>query len=340
MFSGIFKTSAFWKRERLNEIYNGKSIVCGEFMKINIEAHMKAIVENGYTVIPGQIGAEKLARLNAAADRAIEAVDSALLSGVKPTHTEVNPYVQAVRCFYCWDQSCRELLEHDTVHALGQTTLGDARLWDMSVLEARPMPSDAELGPFDWHRDFPISIDDNGQSYLWVFVCLTDTTTDNGATWVIPGSHRDASIAQPNHGAVSDMRPSTALQLTAHAGDIIAFNPVMLHRVGENRTQGFRRLALIGLCRTDRLPLLNHWAIAAYSVQREASDRLRRLLYTNVSKLDEIWDVLPNDWPSATKWNLLKRSFWKLYRRKSTVLSRARQFWWRQLDSMQKSGVR
>jgi ectoine hydroxylase-related dioxygenase (phytanoyl-CoA dioxygenase family) len=309
----------------------------GEFMEMNIEAHMKAIAEKGYTVIPGQIDAEMLARLNAAADRAIQAVDSAMLSGVKPTHTEINPYVHAVRCFYCWDRSCRELLEHDTVQALSQAVLGDARLWDMSILEARPMPGDAELGPFDWHRDFPMSIDDEGQSYLWVFVCLTDTTADNGATWVIPASHRDASIPQPKPGAVSDTPPPTAVQLTACAGDIIAFNPVMLHKVGENRSLAYRRLALIGLCRAGRSPLLNHWAIAAYSVQREASDRLRRLLYTNVPKLDEVWDVLPDGWPSATKWNFLKRNFWKFYHRKSTVLSRARHLWGRQLDGKQQS---
>lgn len=300
---------------------------------------MKSIAENGYTIIPRQIDAENIARLNAAADRAIKAVDSAMLSGVKPSHTEVNPYVQAVRCFYCWDRSCRELLEHDTIHALGQTMLGDARLWDMSVLEARPMPNNAELGAFDWHRDFPMSTDDNGQSYLWVFVCLTDTTTDNGATWVIPGSHRNASIPQPNHGAINDMTPPTAVQLTAHAGDIVAINPVMLHRVGENHTLGCRRLALIGLCREGRLPLLNHWAIAAHSVQKEASGRLRQLLYTNVSKLDQIWDVLPEGWPSATRWNHLKRRFWNFYHRKLKILSRARQFWWGQLAPA-KSGMR
>ena len=290
---------------------------------LDIKTHVKAIAESGYTVISGQIGAEQLARLNAAADRAISAVDRAIVAGVKPAYTELNPYVGAVRCFYCWDRSCWELLEHDTVHALGQAVLGDARLWDMEALEARPMPSDAELGPFDWHRDFPISIDDNGQSYLWVFVCLTDTTTENGATWVIPRSHRDASIVQPDHGTVSDRQTSTAVQLTAYAGDIIAFNPAMLHTVGENRTLDGRRLALIGLCRASRLPLLNHWAIAGHSAQREVSDRLRRLLYTDNSMLDDMWDVLPAGWPSATKWNLLKRSFKKLNRRIKMALSKA-----------------
>jgi len=306
-------------------------------MIIDIETHAKAISENGYTIIPGQIGVEELARLNAAADRAVTAVDHAMLSGLKPAHTTLHSHVRAVRCFYCWDRSCRDLLEHDTVHALGQTVLGDARLWDMAILEVRPMPSGTELGLFDWHRDFPMSIEDNEHSYLWVFVCLTDTTINNGATWVIPGSHRDASIAQPNHSAASDMRPPIAIQLTAYAGDIVAFNPLILHAVGENRTLNCRRLALIGLCRASHLPLMNHWSIAAYDVQKEASERLRRLLYTDVSLLDETWDVLPNGWPSATKRALLKRSFRRFIRRKRAILSKALQFWWSQLKSMKKS---
>jgi ectoine hydroxylase-related dioxygenase (phytanoyl-CoA dioxygenase family) len=277
--------------------------------------HIKEITELGCTVIPEQISSEQLGLLNKAADRAISAVDNAIASGIKPRHTQMNPYVRAARCFYCWDKSCRNLLAHDTVNVLGNKILKNARLWDMSVLEARPMPEDAELGPFQWHRDFPVSIDDNGQSYLWVFICLTDTTSENGATWVIPRSHRDETINQPQQGSVKELAVPSGIQLTAKAGDIVVINPVALHSVGENRTLDVRRLLLIGLCSSDRLPLLNHWAIAGNDIQNEASDRLRQLLSIDNSFLEDDWDVLPENWHTKSLGKRIKRFVKKVIRR-------------------------
>jgi ectoine hydroxylase-related dioxygenase (phytanoyl-CoA dioxygenase family) len=264
---------------------------------VDIESHARGIRARGYTIIPRQVRSELLDALNAAADRAIAAVDAAMAAGLKPAHTEISPYYRAARCFYSWDRSCRELLLHDTVNQLGDTILRDPRLWDMTVLEAKPLPVGADLGPFDWHRDF--QIDETGQSFLWVFTCLTDVTAENGATWVIPGSHRDKSIETPKHGAVSANRPSSAIQLTARRGDIIAINPAMLHAVGENRTQSGRRLALVGLCRDDRSPLLNHHAIAAPLLHDEPSPRLAQLVRRHAAKLNNSWDVMPDGWPIA-----------------------------------------
>lgn len=298
---------------------------------LDIETHARSVIDRGYTVIPGQVGVTEIEALNAAADRALDKVSRAMAAGIKPAHTQFNPYVRSARCFYTWGRSSRDLLGHDTVNELARAVLGKARLWDMTVLEALPMPREAELGPFNWHRDFSASAKDERPGYLWVFTCLTDVTKDNGATWVIPGSHRDASIMPPRQTSVSEARPPNAVQLTARAGDIVAINPAMIHCVGENRTQSGRRLALVGMCRNDRPPLLNHWSIAGAALQNEVTGRVRSLLHSSDVGDAESWEVLPDGWVIAES-SGVKRAFRRFYRTGGAALPNFGRVW-RRLSS-------
>jgi hypothetical protein len=288
---------------------------------LSIQAFIESITERGYAVLPKQVEPQHLAELNTAADRAVAALDRAVSAGVKPAHTPLlSPYYRAVRCFYTWDRACRRMLEHETVAELGQALLGDARLWDMEVLEARPVPPAEGGGPLEWHRDFPVSTDTAGQGYLWLFVCLTDTNESNGATWVVPGSHRqDIQIT----AEVVEQR----IAVNARAGDIVALNPVAIHSVGTNRTDSPRRLALIGLCRAGRSPVLNHWAIAGRDIQRAASDRLRGLLHSNDWSLDDTWDVLPEPRPQGTGTRVLRQVLRSPYVRKARALTQPGRLW-------------
>lgn len=263
-------------------------------MTVDVTLHARALREHGYTIISSQVSESHVAELNKAADSALNAVSSAISRGVKPAHTLYNQYVRAARCFYAWDQTCRDLLEHGTIHKLGEALLGRMRLYDMTVLEALPKPAGAELKDFDWHRDFQPSSKEQRPEYLWVFTCLTDVTNQNGATWVLPGSQKDASIKASS--SITKEKPANAIQLTAKAGDMIAINPAMLHAVGENQTQFGRRLALVGLCRSDRPPLLNHWAMSSPEWRAEMGIKTRNLMYTEDLSVGEIWDVLPDNW--------------------------------------------
>lgn len=295
-------------------------------MNLDITAHAQSVVTRGYTVIPAQVSADRLEALNAAADSALATVSRALASGVKPSYTELNPYVRAARCFYAWDLACRDLLAHDTIHALANAVLGKVRLWDMAVLEAMPMPPEAKLDAFDWHRDFPALLKDERPAYLWIFTCLTDVTADNGATWVLPGSQRDASRTPPASITGLEAKPFDAVQLTAKAGDIIAINPTMLHCVGENRTKLGRRLALVAMCREDRPPLFNHWSMAPPSWRSEMGDRVRAIVRTSALSLAERWDVLPEGWtvvrPSITR--RVRRWF---HRWRNLVIAASHRWW-------------
>ncbi|BAY74475.1 hypothetical protein NIES25_08880 [Nostoc linckia NIES-25] len=277
---------------------------------LSIQQHAQSISENGFTVFPNQLDRNSLEKLNAAADLATVAVDRALASGIRLSHTLPSTYIRTVRRFYCWDRSARDLLDRDTLHLLSSTVLGETKLWDMALLEARHLPEqtdrdgfdwDRHLQGFDWHRDFDLS---HKNSYLWMFFCLTDTTEENGATWVIPGTHRREISEKYCIEELKSNRPPSAVQLTANAGDLVVIDPTTIHSVGQNRSRGDRRLLLVGVCRSDRDPLMNHWAVIPPKRRAEFSHRAQALLETKNSKLDIDWEVLPDNWPRPRNWNL------------------------------------
>lgn len=70
---------------------------------------------------------------------------------------------------------------------------------------------------------------------LNTLVMLDDFTVENGATWLLPGSHM---FAEPPSAVYWD---KYALQATGKAGDIIVWNSNLYHKSGENTTGIQRR---------------------------------------------------------------------------------------------------
>src|SRR5207244_12745681 len=135
-------------------------------------------------------------------------------------------YYEAVRCLYCWGDACVRLLEHDTLHGLAALLMGKYRLWDLSVLSALPTPPTASAATTSWHRDFRHIIAGTPvPGHLWFFLCLDDLTGENGATWVVPDSHRlssahESALGKTRYGAGRDAYLSR-IQLCALAGDSV-----------------------------------------------------------------------------------------------------------------------
>ena len=270
-------------------------------MNADITRHAREVLERGVTVIPGQLDADTIDTLNASADRALDVFSDRVAAGDPPAKTEVNEFVRSARCFYCWEPKARALLDHPTVHALGEAVLGRARLWDLVLLEALPLPDGGDLGSFDWHRDFAAQAAGERPSYMWMFFCLTDVTAENGGTWVLPGSQFSPESERPRPMSSGQERPAKAVQVEAKAGDIAVINPQMFHAVGQNNTDARRRLLNVGLCRSDREPLYNHWEVGRPLFADDASTRLSQLLKTRNWRLDRRVDLVPDDWPAANE---------------------------------------
>jgi ectoine hydroxylase-related dioxygenase (phytanoyl-CoA dioxygenase family) len=87
-----------------------------------------------------------------------------------------------------------------------------------------------------FHRDFPRHL--NGYvASINVFFAIDPFRPENGATWVVPGSHHRAEVPTP------DYCKAHGVPATCRAGSMIVFDSTLWHAAGEN-TSGEDRLAI------------------------------------------------------------------------------------------------
>jgi len=267
----------------------------------DLTRHAHALAVSGYTTLRKQIDPAELEQLRKETERALAASRVARKAGRKLAYTGSSAFYEATRCLYCWGDASRRLLEHESIHALAGLMMGKYLLWDLSALSALPTPADAKAATTGWHRDFGgPHCGSETPSYLWFFVCLDDVTPDNGATWLVPGSHRLISRFEPDAGAAwsgdsFDKYPSQ-VQVCANAGDLVVLNPALLHSSGRNASSQPRRLLNLGVCHADLDPLLDHWAIAGPAIQQQAGKRLKSFLGADRKPQDATWTILPDGW--------------------------------------------
>ncbi len=92
-----------------------------------------------------------------------------------------------------------------------------------------------------WSRPLHRDGDPEATVYAGAIVFLDDYGADNGATRLVPGSHRDPALGE-----------DAAITLEGQAGDILVFDPNLLHGGGIN-TSGPPRRSLLVTWAVERL---------------------------------------------------------------------------------------
>lgn len=124
-----------------------------------------------------------------------------------------------------------------------------------------------------WHQDQlympkPWPPEPQGMNFAW---CLDDFTEDNGATEVIPGSHR---MQEPDAASLVDL----AEPVIAPAGTLMVFESRVLHRTGSNRSNS-PRAGLFGWYTRPIYRTQENWFLSLdEQVIESASDKLLVLL--------------------------------------------------------------
>lgn len=267
---------------------------------VELTQHAYALDVSGFTILPAQADARELNELRRCADDALAAAAEAIRAGLKLRRTGGSEYYKATRCMYCWGDAMLRFLENESIRALASRTIGDHILWDMGVFSALPAPESESKATISWHRDFGGTLHGTAiPAYLWFFLCLDDATLENGATWIVPGSHHCGAQIKPKSCGVragdSLANYPSRMQLCGRAGDILVLNPMTLHASGHNSTSKPRRLLNVGLCHLSLPPLLDHWAIAGAAIQEKASPAVRKLLGEDRKPPDDTFEALPPD---------------------------------------------
>jgi ectoine hydroxylase-related dioxygenase (phytanoyl-CoA dioxygenase family) len=137
-------------------------------------------------------------------------------------------------------------------------------------------PTGISIGPGEaaqrLHRDdsvYPVARP-HAEFVLNTMWALDDFTTENGATLVVPGSHRWAADRRATDEEV--------MPATMPAGSVLFYLGSLLHAGGANRTAAPRLGVILEYCAGWLRPQENHVLGVPKAIVRELPERLRELL--------------------------------------------------------------
>jgi len=185
----------------------------------------------------------------------------------------------------------RDILEHElplqiTKELLGPQTLNESYLvHSYGANVTRPGSAQQAI-----HRDrsgnVPLSAGAAQTRFIW---CLDDFVAENGATRVVPGSHRDT---EPQSWTVQyESAPAEA-----PAGSVLIYTDLLLHGTGANVSSDLERAGVIvGYCPPWWKPMINFPMTTDPKVLEGSSKILRQILgYSSVAVgFEEPWTHAP-----------------------------------------------
>jgi hypothetical protein len=140
----------------------------------------------------------------------------------------------------------RPCLEHPVaMGAVAQLLDGDVVL--LGMRGRNPRPGGGQQG---FHVDDAAPVPPERQCIVNAFWMLDDMDESNGATRLIPGTHRlrrvpDKSLSQP------DARHPQARHIAARAGDVLVFSAHLWHAGSKNISGASRRIAMAHFARRE-----------------------------------------------------------------------------------------
>ncbi|MEZ5382199.1 MAG: phytanoyl-CoA dioxygenase family protein [Microthrixaceae bacterium] len=205
---------------------------------------------DGYFVLRGVFGADELAQAEAACDEGVALVSEFLgqVPGGRISVAGLDTQVVAPHLVVRSD-ALRRLCLHPTLVGVCRDLMGDdARLyWDQAVYKA---PHGAE--PVLWHQDNGYTFIEP-QGYLTCWISLTDATLDNGCVSVMPGAHRQGTLAHDETpiGFQCWGDHDTAINAETKAGDVVVFSSLTPHATRVNHTDRVRKAYIVQYCHGD-----------------------------------------------------------------------------------------
>lgn len=118
----------------------------------------------------------------------------------------------------------------------------DVRLyWEQAVFK---QPHSAE--PVLWHQDNGYTYVEP-QSYLTLWIAITDATVDNGCISVVPGAHRDGTLRHRSTPIGEECWGDwdRAVDVPVRAGSVVAFTSLTPHATRRNTTDEVRKAYIV-----------------------------------------------------------------------------------------------
>jgi ectoine hydroxylase-related dioxygenase (phytanoyl-CoA dioxygenase family) len=245
-------------------------------MQIDVETALTAIASQGYVIVPKAIDGADARGLVDAMDR-LQEEDRVTLGAEYLYRIGQEGFIINVGDR---DPAFQRLLMGRPAQAIVDAVLGpDAFLY---LYQGVVVPPGGGRGafPWKWHCDlFHVTQDVGDPQFVPGLNCLyylDDVHAENGATWVIPGTHGLTDEHVPIQD--SEYLNSASLQVEAPAGSVIIFNPLLWHCAGHNRTDRPRRAVKMLYVRSWMLPQMDYARSTRPEVLEALDDDGRRIL--------------------------------------------------------------
>ncbi|MCA2371571.1 phytanoyl-CoA dioxygenase family protein [Agrobacterium genomosp. 3 str. CIP 111-78] len=185
----------------------------------------------GYAVVDGGYTAEQMSRFSEAFDNALEKIYAKYgrdaLAGMDEQNT--------IRILMLMDPLFLDLAMNRNVLEVCQRLIGGTVMLNQQNGVINP-PLGERYNQGAYHRDLPYQhFVSTRPLAINALFCLDQFTTDNGATFVVPASHKQEEF--PSDLSLRDLQ----LQMAAPAGSFIVLDCMLYHVGGVNRTTNPRR---------------------------------------------------------------------------------------------------
>ena len=197
------------------------------------QAVLNEIGKEGYAVVPGTLPDKMLALLKQDLEEAIER-EAAYHGG-----TGYADYGMVMVCC-AQARSFVDVLASQAVMGVVNQILGEGSI--IYAYTSSSMPPGRSNYSRRIHVDSPRIIP-GYETNLGVMLLLDDFTAENGATWMLPRSHRTTEPPSEEFFAAN------AKRVIAPAGSAVYFNPRVWHSGGRNETDRWRHSLTLNMCR-------------------------------------------------------------------------------------------
>ena len=240
------------------------------------ESECRSLDEDGYLALRGLMPPDLLAELRRRIDELFE--EEGALAGSEflqePGARRLANLVNKGRIF-------EDVIVTPRVLAAVEAVLGPR--FKLSSLNARSTNPHSEADQ-PLHADSGAIADERGYSVCNSVWLLDEFTPDNGATRMVPGSHRWGRLPQPEFYAP---HPEQQLVL-GKAGDVVVMNAHIWHGGTANRTAAPRRAMHVYYTRWDQPQQQYQKRLLSAEVQSQLSPEARRILALDDPLNDEL----------------------------------------------------
>jgi ectoine hydroxylase-related dioxygenase (phytanoyl-CoA dioxygenase family) len=167
------------------------------------------------------------------------------------------------------DIAFSKTLEDPRLQQILASILGEH--WIMYAYTSSSLPPKGDNYGSRIHVDCPRWIP-NYPTNLGVIWALDDFTIENGATYVLPGSHN--TEIQPS----KDLFEKNSVRLTCKKGSLLVFNARVWHRAGVNTTNDFRHALTMNVCRPFMKQRMDWVRFIPTEITDELNEQARRII--------------------------------------------------------------